>query len=98
MTFADLWISNSGFAKFFGYYASSAYDEIFKKLDGESDINKRSELYAELEKQLVVNDAGIAPYMYGDARYFIQNYVKNISAPMFGPKYEFSRAYIQGRN
>lgn len=97
MTFADLWITNSGFAKFFGGYSSEQYDEIFKKLDGELDINKRNEIYAELENQLVVKDAGIAPYMYLDSTNFVQSYVKNISLPMFGSGIEFSRAYTAGR-
>lgn len=97
MTFTDLWISNSGFSKFFGWYSSKAYDEIFAKLDGEADIAKRSELYAQLEEQLVVKDAGIAPYMHLDSRDFAQNYVKNVSFPAFGPRYEFSRAYTAGR-
>lgn len=97
MTFADIFISNSGFAKFFGYYSSKEYDDIFKKLDGESDVNKRGDLYSQLEEQLVVKDAGIAPYMYGRQNYYVQNYVKNIYMPMFGSVYEFSRAYTQGR-
>lgn len=97
MTFADLWITNSGFAKFFGGYGSKEYDELFKKLDGEADLKKRDALYAELENQLVVKDAGIAPYMYEDSRNFVHNYVKNLSIPMFGPPIEFSRAYTAGR-
>jgi oligopeptide transport system substrate-binding protein len=97
MTFMDLWITNSGFSKFFGGYHSKQYDSIFKKLDGEQNIEKRGQVYSELETQLVVTDAGIAPYMYLDSRYFVQNYVKNISLPSFGPSIEFSRAYIQGK-
>jgi oligopeptide transport system substrate-binding protein len=97
MTFVDLWISNSGFAKFFGGYASKEYDAIFAKLDGETDIKKREQIYAELEEYLVVKDTGIVPYMHLDSRNFIHNYVKNLSIPMFGPKYDFSRAYTAGR-
>ncbi|OPJ57868.1 peptide ABC transporter substrate-binding protein [Clostridium oryzae] len=97
MTFMDLWITNSGFSKFFGGYHSKQYDSIFKKLDGEQNIEKRGQVYSELETQLVAKDAGIAPYMYLDSRYFVQNYVKNISLPSFGPSIEFSRAYIQGK-
>lgn len=97
MTFVDLWVSNSGFSKFFGNYSSKEYDSIFAKLDGEVDIEKREKIYAELEEQLVVKDCAMAPYMHLDARHFYHNYVKNLSITTFGSIYEFSRAYTAGR-
>ncbi len=97
MTFLDLWVTESGYSKFMGWYSSAEYDRILGTLKGVSDAKERAKIYAELENQLVVTDAGIAPYLYGDSINFVQNYVKNFSVPMFGPKYEFSRAYISGK-
>lgn len=97
MTFMDLWITGSAYANNYGGYSNPKYDELFKKLDGETDNKKRDEIYAQLEKVLVAEDYGIAPYLYQDTVRFMHNYVKNMSFPMFGPSYEFSRAYTAGR-
>lgn len=94
MTFMDMWITDSGFSKFFGYYSDATYDKIFDTLNGEMDKTKREQIYAELEQELVVNNAGIIPLYYRDSKVFVQNYVQNLSIPMFGPRLEFSRAYI----
>lgn len=95
MTFIDLWISDSGYAKFFGGYKNEEYDTLFASLKGETDNAKRLEIYAALEKNLIADNAGMSPIYYKDAKFFLQNYVKNFSTPMFGPQYEFSRAYIE---
>lgn len=97
MTFVDMWTTNGGFSKFFGFYSNPAYDSLLKTLDGQSDNEKREKTYAELEKLLVADDAGVIPTYYGDSQYFVQNYVKNISFPLFGTPIEFSRAYISGK-
>lgn len=94
MTFMNLWITGSGYAKFFGGYHSEKYDAEFAKLAGETDEAKRVEIYKELERIVVAEEAGVAPIYYGDTQIFVQNYVQNLSTPMFGPEFEFSRAYI----
>lgn len=98
MTFSDLWITDSGYAKYFGGYHNEEYDKIFQTLASESDSNKRIEIYGELEKNLVADNAGVLPLYYTNKQIFIQSYVKNLSTPLFGTNYEFSRAYISGRN
>lgn len=97
MTFVDLWLTGSSYSATYGGYSNPKYDELFKKLDGEKDNKKREEIYAQLEKILIAEDYGIAPYMYQDTMRFMHNYVKGMSFPMFGPTYEFSRAYTAGR-
>lgn len=97
MTFMDLWVTGSGYAKFFGGYHSEKYDETFAKLTGEVDDAKRVEIYKELEKILVAEEAGVAPIYYQDSQRFVQNHVQNISMPLFGPALEFSRAYISAK-
>lgn len=94
MTFMDLWVTGSGYAKFFGGYHSEKYDAEFAKLAGEMDDAKRIEIYNELERIVVEEEAGVAPIYYGDTQIFVQNYVQGLCTTMFGPEYEFSRAYI----
>lgn len=94
MTFMDLWLTDSGYAKFFGGYKSEKYDAEFEKLTGEVDNAKRIEIYKELERIVVAEEAGIAPIYYGDTQVFVQNNVQGLCTPMFGPALEFSRAYI----
>jgi oligopeptide transport system substrate-binding protein len=98
MTFIDLWITGSGYAKYFGGYHNDDYDRIFESLATESDADKRTQIYAELEKNLVADNAGVLPLYYTNKQIFIQSYVKNLSTPLFGTNYEFSRAYISGRD
>ena len=98
MTFIDLWITGSGYAKFFGGYNNPEYDKLFKSLATESNADKRIETYGALEKNLIADNAGVLPLYYTNKQIFIQSYVKNLSTPLFGTNYEFSRAYISGRN
>jgi oligopeptide transport system substrate-binding protein len=97
MTFIDLWISNSGYAKFFGGYTNADYDTTFDTLASNSDSSKRTDIYSALEKNLIVDNAGVAPLNYTNKQIFVQSYVKNLSTPLFGSDYEFSRAYISGK-
>lgn len=97
LTFIDLWLTGTPYAAQYGGYGNPKYDELFKKLDGESDLKKRDEVYAKLEKMLVAEDYAIAPLYYEETVRFMHNYVKEVSFPMFGPQYEFSRAYTAGR-
>jgi oligopeptide transport system substrate-binding protein len=96
-TFLDMWTTNNGFSKFFGFYSDKKYDALFKSLDGVTDDAQREKIFAELEKRLVAEDAGVAPIYYGDSQNFVQNYVKNISFPLFGAPIDFSRVYISGK-
>ncbi|MCO7127073.1 peptide ABC transporter substrate-binding protein [Sporolactobacillus shoreicorticis] len=96
-TFTDMWTANNGFSKFFGFYSDKKYDAYYKKLDGVTDDAQREKIYAQLEDLLIAKDAGVAPIYYGDSQYFVQNYVKNISFPLFGTPIDFSRAYISGK-
>jgi len=97
MTFMDLWLSTGSWGHYFGQFKSEAYDNLFAQLSGQGDMKKRNEIYAELEKTLIAKEVGVMPVYYEDSRNFVQNYVKNLSIPTYGPKYEFSRTYISGR-
>ncbi len=97
MTFADLFITTSGFHVSFGGYTSEKYDATFAQLEGETDDAKRLALFAELEKILVAEDFGCIPYMYLEGRNFMHNYVKNLQFPLFGTEFEFTRVYLEGK-
>jgi oligopeptide transport system substrate-binding protein len=97
MTFIDLWISDSGYAKFFGGYHNEEYDVLFNSLASTSEEEKRIDIYKALENNLIAVNSGVAPLYYTNKQIFIQSYVKNLSTPLFGTSYEFSRAYISGR-
>lgn len=97
MTFMDLWLTGSGYAKFFGGFKNENFDKKFEELAGETDEAKRIEIYKELEKILVAEEAGVAPIYYQDSQRFVQNHVQNLSTPLFGPALEFSRSYISAK-
>lgn len=97
MTFMELFNTGSGYAKFMGGYHNEEFDAMFDSLSTISDSTERAKIYIDMEKNLVSENAGIAPIYYGNKQYFIQSYVKNFSTPNFGAAYEFSRAYISGK-
>lgn len=94
LTFIDMWITEGGYSQFMGWYSSEDYDAMLVELDGLTNESERIAKYAELEKQLILTDAGIMPLYYGDQNYFVQSNVENVSFPSFGSSIEFSRAYI----
>lgn len=97
MTFMELWNTESGYAKFMGGYSNAEFDEMFDSLSTMTDTTERTEVYKEMEQNLVAENAGMAPLYYGNSQFFVQEYVKNLSTPNFGAALEFSRAYISGK-
>lgn len=97
MTFMELWNTESGYAKFMGGYSNAEFDEMFDSLALMTDTAERTEVYKEMEQNLVAENAGMAPLYYGNSQFFVQEYVKNLSTPNFGCALEFSRAYISGK-
>lgn len=97
MTFMELWNTDSGYAKFMGGYSNAEFDEMFSSLSTMTDTAQRTEVYKEMEQNLVAENAGMAPLYYGNSQFFVQEYVKNLSTPNFGAALEFSRAYISGK-
>lgn len=97
MTFMELFNTGSGYAKFMGGYHNEEFDAMFDSLATESDMAKRAETYVAMEKNLVGEQAGIAPIYFKNTQLFVQSYVKDMVFPMFGGTYEFSRAYISGK-
>lgn len=92
-TFLELFVTGNGYAKFMGGYSNAEYDEKFAKAVSSQDEAERLELFAECE-QMLLTEGGVVPLYFPQAQMYYQSYVKNLSFPMFGAEYEFSRAYI----
>lgn len=97
MTFMELWNTDSGYAKYMGGYSNEEFDTMFASLSTIADSAERAKIYIQMENNLVAENAGMAPLYYSNSQYFVQTYVKNLSTPNFGTAYEFSRAYISGK-
>lgn len=96
LTFMELWNTGSGYARYMGGYSDETFDADYEALATEGDNSVRLALYQEMEQNLIEN-AGMSPLYYGQNHMFIQSWVKNLSTPMFGSAWDFSRAYISGR-
>ncbi len=97
LTFMELWNTDSGYARFMGGYSNEDFDAMFNQLATESDEQVRADLYVALENNLIAEQAGTAPIYFKTSEFFVQDYVKNLSTPLFGTEFEFSRAYISGK-
>lgn len=97
MTFMELWNTDSGYARFMGGYHNEEFDTMFESLKSIADDKERTDIYVQMEQNLVADNAGMAPIYYGNSQFFVQSYVKNLSTPNFGATFEFSRAYISGK-
>lgn len=92
MTFLDLFRTGGG-SNYAGY-SNPKYDEMLDSLAGEQDTAKRLQTYAELEKLITFEDAGVIPLYYSDINTFVQNKVRGFQLPAFGGTYEYKYAYI----
>ena len=82
----------------YGNYSNPEYDALIDSLKGENDMNKRLEIYKELENLLLNEDAACAPIYYADKSYFLQNWVKDFKTSSFGASTELYQIYIEGKN
>lgn len=70
MTFLDLWVSTGGNNQTF--YASEAYDKLIADAAVETDLEKRQEMFYEVEK-LIVEDLPVAPSYWRFPSYAVNN-------------------------
>ncbi|MEG0972664.1 MAG: peptide ABC transporter substrate-binding protein [Lachnospiraceae bacterium] len=81
----------------YGYYSNKDYDAMIDSLTGESDVQKRLDIYKALEDKLVLEDCAIVPIYYATKQVFSHNWVKDLKTSSFGASQELYRTYIQGR-
>ena len=91
--FLGLFVTDNGYARFMGGYSNPEYDELYNKANASLDENERLELFTKAEN-LLLEEGGVDPLYFDNAQIYAQSYVKNVSYPLFGADFEFSRAYI----
>lgn len=82
----------------FAGYSNEKYDELIDSLTGESDMEKRFEIYQELEDILLLEDCAFVPLYYSTKEVFLQSWVKDYRTSSFGASAEFYITYIEGKN
>lgn len=95
MAFVELFTTGNGNNN--GKFSNKEYDEIVKKIQKESNMDKRIELYKRAEQILVLEQAGVAPVFYKDKRFFTQKYVNGLQVPSFGGLYELKWTSVNGK-
>lgn len=82
----------------FGGYSNAEYDALVDSLTGETDMEKRLEIYEELENILLMEDCAFVPIYYSTKQVLLQNWVKDYHTSSFGASAEFIWTYIDGKN
>lgn len=93
MTFMELFTTGNGYAKFMGGFSDAEYDDLISRAGSSSDDAERLELFGQAE-DLLIRKGGLVPLYFAQSQIYYQSYVKNLSRPMFGAEYEFSRVQI----
>ncbi len=86
MTFLELFSSNNPNNS--GKYSNPRVDELLKKLETETDINKRLEMYKEIEYIEVVKDPVGSPIYYKEIYSFQNKNVSGLELMQFGGTYQ----------
>ncbi|MDO4327326.1 MAG: peptide ABC transporter substrate-binding protein [bacterium] len=77
-----------------GYYVDNGeLQPLFDSAIGVTDPEKVVSIYKEIERKMI-REAWVAPIYWGDARYFVQNYVQGFDFHTITAYNDFSRAYI----
>ena len=82
----------------FGGYSNSDYDALADQLVGETDMDKRLDIYKQMEQILLLDDCAFAPIYYSTKQVLLQNWVKDYHTSSFGASAEFIWTYIDGKN
>lgn len=89
----SMFVTGGSYASLQGGFSDEAYDSLIEQARSSQDDRERLELYAQAE-DILITKGGLVPLYYAQSQVYYQSYVKNLSLPLFGPAYEFSRAYI----
>ena len=93
MTFLDLYGAKNG--SNYGKYNDPKVNKLLEKLQTEINIDKRLDMYKEIEKIEVAENPAVAPTYYLDIHSFQKKYVHGIQYPKFGGNYQLRWAYIE---
>ena len=92
MTFLDLFGSSNPNNS--GKYSNARVDKLLEALQTETDINKRLEMYKEIEYIEVVEDPAVAPTYYKEIYSFQSKRVSGLQLLQFGGTYQLRWAKI----
>ena len=93
MTFLDLYGAKNG--SNYGKYNDPKVNKLLEELQTEINIDKRLDMYKEIEKIEVAENPAVAPTYYLDIHSFQKKYVHGIQYPKFGGSYQLRWAYIE---
>lgn len=93
MTFLDLYGAKNG--SNYGKYNDPKVNELLEKLQTEINIDKRLDMYKEIEKIEVAENPAVAPTYYLDIHSFQKKYVHGMQYPKFGGSYQLRWTYIE---
>jgi ABC-type oligopeptide transport system substrate-binding subunit len=93
MTFMELFTTGNGYAKFMGGFSDEEFDDLITQAGSSQDDAERLELFGKAE-DLLLSKGGVVPLYFAQSQIYVQSYVQNLSRPMFGAEYEFSRVQI----
>ena len=94
MTFMQMF--TTGDANNSAHYSNARYDELVWSAASENDLAVRAEKFAEAERLLVLEEAGVAPLTYGFGTNIINPALKGvIFNPAGGPSYELRFATLE---
>lgn len=93
MTFMELFTTGNGYAQFMGGFSDPEYDDLISRAGSSQDDAERLELFGQAE-DLLIRKGGVVPLYFPQSQIYYQSYVQNLSRPLFGAEYEFSRVQI----
>ena len=93
-TFFDMFVTGANIIS--TGWSNPKYDTLVKQASDTVDPDKRTDLFKQAEKILVVDDAVIAPTVYRMKNLYKANYLKKVMSPLFGAN-DFKYAYTEGR-
>ena len=92
------YILTDAYGMSFGGYSNTDYDALADQLVGETDMDKRLDIYKQMEQILLLDDCAFAPIYYATKQVLLQNWVKDYRTSSFGASAEFIWTYIDGKN
>jgi oligopeptide transport system substrate-binding protein len=78
-------------------WKNEEYDQLVIDSTKTPDNAKRFEMFKKAEKILLYDECVVSPTIYEKSSTYTRKYVNNVMTPLFGSKYDVTRAYTSGR-
>ena len=93
MTFLDLFGKDNGNNS--GKYDDAKVNNLLNKLQNETNMDKRLQMYKEIEEIEVVGDPAVAPTYFREKYSFQKKNLKGLQLPNFGGSYQLRWTSIE---